>query len=241
MKRAIFLIVPLFVFLPFISRASACWLEVKGNGKVNKAVRIQVCYGYIDEFSVRHRDTGTELTLIGDFKISILDEKGSSTNIPIHQQGDCWEGTFTPAENGSYRILGINEVHPVVDRSRTGGKNIRPIDYLCATYQVGENAQITPKPIQFLDIVAAFKNKMLIVKAFNNGVPAESGTTLRVFNPENWEKELTVNNSGEAAFMPTQKGLYIIREDWVDPAPGNYKGVAYTSIRYRCNYCLCVK
>jgi hypothetical protein len=240
MKIIVLPAILLLLCFPFISKASGYWLDIKGTGKLNDPVQIQVCYGYIDESSVRHRDTGPELALIGGFKISVLDEKGQRIIIPIRQTQDCWEGTFLPKENGVYRILGINDTHPVVDRSKTGGKNIRPIDYLCTAYQVGTIASVS-KPSQFLDIVTAPKDKQVIVKAFNHDAPAANTTKLRVFNPENWEKELVIDDQGEATFMPTMKGLYIIREDWVDPTPGTYQGLTYTSIRHRCNYCLLVQ
>ncbi|MDN5289282.1 MAG: hypothetical protein JWR38_5556 [Mucilaginibacter sp.] len=240
MKIVVLPAILLFLCFPFISNASGYWLDIKGSGKLNDPVQIQVCYGYIDESSVRHRDNGPELALIGGFKISILDEKGQRIIIPIHQTQNCWEGTFLPKANGVYQILGINDTHPIVDRSKTGGKNIRPIDYLSTAYQVGTTSSVL-KPVQFLDIITTPKSKQVIVKAFNHDAPAVTTTKLRVFNPENWEKELVVDDQGEATFMPTMKGLYIIREDWVDPTPGTYQGVTYTSIRHRCNYCLLVQ
>ncbi|SEO03391.1 hypothetical protein SAMN05192574_10555 [Mucilaginibacter gossypiicola] len=237
MKLAVFRAILLFIFMPFAGNASAYWMEVKGSGKLNEAVHIEVCYGNIDEFSIRHRDTGIELTRAGDFEISIQDERGNKTALPMIRKADCWEATFIPAHTGIYRILGINDSHPVVDRSKTGGKNIRPVDYLCAAYRVGTGKMIS-NPAQLLDIIATGKNGLMAVKAFKDGRVVEPKTPLRVFNPENWEKELLTNEQGEAIFKPTMPGLYIIREDWEDPSPGNYKGVAYSAVRHRCNYCL---
>lgn len=230
----------LLIASPFVSHASGYWLDIKGSGKLNEPVQIQVCYGVIDEFSIRHRETGSELTLAGEFKISIVDEKGNRKDVVIHSKADCWEGTFIPHEKGVYQILGINNTHPVVDRSKTGGKNVLPIDYLCTAYAVESKGAVS-KPVQFLDIIALQKGKMVTLKVFNNGAPANNITKLRVFNPENWEKELLVDEHGKTFFMPTMKGLYVIRQDWVDPTPGSYKGTSYTAIRHRCNYCLLVQ
>lgn len=237
MKTSIFRVILLFVFMPFAGNASAYWMEIKGSGKLNETAYIQVCYGNIDEFSIRHRDTGTELTRTGDFEVFVLDENGKKTALPMIKKADCWEADFRPIHNGVYRILGINDSHPVVDRSKTGGKNIRPIDYLCAAYRVG-NGNINEIPAQLLDIIATSKSGLITVKVFKDDRIAEPKTSLRVFNPENWEKELLTNEQGEAFFKPTMPGLYVIREDWEDPSPGNYKGVAYSAIRHRCNYCL---
>jgi hypothetical protein len=239
MKRAILTITVLLLFLPFVGQASAYWMDIKGSGKLNEPAQIQICYGHIDEYGVRHRDVGKELELTGDFKLNILDESGQLINIPIQQKADCWEGVFTPKKKGVYRILGINDSHPVVDRSKTGGKNVRPVDYLCAAYLVETTmAGLTGKSAQFLDIIAGNKDDLVALKVFNNNRPVGDKTKLRVFNPENWEKELETNAHGEAFFKPTMKGLYIIRQDWDEPTAGNYKGVSYTNTRYRCNYCL---
>lgn len=235
MKRLTLYLLLLFTSLPFISQASAYWMDVKGSGKLNQPVSIKIYYGNIEESGIRKPLAGTELMLTGEFRISIVDGKGERKSIPIALKGDCWEGTFTPRQKGVYQILGINDTHPVVDRSKTGGKNVLPIDYLCAAYHVEDTGGVL-KPVQFLDIIIARKNKLVLVKAFNNGVKAPDGTKIRVFNPENWEKELSIDENGEAVFLPTMKGLYIIREDWTDPTPGTYKGISYTSIRHRCNY-----
>ncbi|QNK64659.1 hypothetical protein H7F33_09355 [Pedobacter sp. PAMC26386] len=238
MKRNIYLLL-LLAFLPLLSQAHGYWLDIIGSGKVNQPVQIQICFGEIDVYSIRHRETGSELSQLGDFKITIIDERGKITNVQIQPKTDCWEGTFVPKEKGTYQILGINESLPVVDRSKTGGKNVRPIDYLCAAYNVEHTGYIS-KPVQFLDILTATRDKLIIVKAFNNGNPVNNHTKLRVFNPENWEKSLDTDEHGEAAFMPSMKGLYIIRQDYTVSKADTYKGIPYTSVRYRCNYCLLV-
>ena len=237
MKRAAFFLILLLAILPYVSMASAYWMDVKGSGKLNQPVFIKIYYGNIDESGIRKPLAGSELILTGEFRISVVNSKGERKIIPIFLKEDCWEGTFTPQETGAFQILGINDTHPVVDRSKTGGKNVLPIDYLCAVYHV-ESAEEVSKPVQYLDIITAKKDKLIIVKAFNSGIKAAIATKVRVFNPENWEKELSIDENGEAVFLPTMKGLYIIREDWTDPKQGTYKGVAYTSIRHRCNYFL---
>jgi hypothetical protein len=241
MKRLIISILFLLFCIPINSKAAAYWMEVIGSGKLSEPVRIQICYGNIDDYSIRHRDTGKELKLTGAFKINVVDDAGKSTPLTLNPQADCWEAEFTPGHEGIYQILAVNDSHPVVDRSKTGGKNVRPVDFLCSAYEVGKGGIAVTKPAQLLDIIAACKNDVVVIHAFNNDAPVAVGTKLRVFNPENWEKELTVNEKGETFFKTTMKGLYIIREDWDDQKPGTYQGVNYSSTRYRCNYCLEVR
>lgn len=230
----------LLVISPFFCEASAYWMDVKGSGKIDEQVNIRIYYGNIEDSGIRVPQKGAELVLTGEFRLRIVDERGRSVTIPIVLKGDGWEGSFTPHERGVYQILAINDTHPVVDRSKTGGINVRPIDYLCAAYAV-ESEDFVKKPLQFLDIITKRSGQRLIVHPYKNNSPAAAHTKLRVFNPENWEKELVVDSAGIASFLPTMKGLYIIREDWNDPQKGEYKGVLYTSVRHRCNYFFLLK
>jgi hypothetical protein len=225
------------IMFSLTAKASAYWMEISGSGKANDAVTIQVCYGSIDDFGVRQRDTGKELKLIGDFKFFVTSSDGQQQAIQLQQKKDCWEGSFVPKANGIYHVAGINNKHPVVDRSKSGGINEKPVDYLCTDYIVGEGIPLT-KSTQQLDIITHNDGRKVIVVVYNNGQLASAGTKLRVFNPDNWEKELTVNEHGEATFVPIIKGLYIIRQDWVDKTAGSYLETNFADTRYRCNYCL---
>ncbi|BAV05348.1 hypothetical protein SAMN05421788_105197 [Filimonas lacunae] len=227
----------LFSILPVVSKAHGYWLDLHGTGKINDTLHIQICFGEIDDYNVRHRETGPELAYTGNFQLTIINSKGQRTPLTLQPRKDCWEAYYVPKETGTYQVIGTNSTLPVVDRSATGGINVRPMEYLCSAFQVGSTEAVTT-PAQFLDIVTSQRNGLTVVKAFQNNQPAAAGTKLRVFNPGNWEKQLTLNKQGEAVFAATDKGLYIIRQDWNDNKAGTYQGVSYTTTRYRCNYCL---
>ncbi len=233
------LVAALLLTLPLASLAHGYWFDVQGSGRVGTPVRVQVCFGEIDVYSVRHREAGPELALTGSFQVYVLDSQGQRTTLKLHPLRDCWEAIFTPKQPGTYRILGLNDMLPVVDRSATGGQNVRPIEYLCAAYVVG-NSSTPLTPEQQLDIIAMPQGKLTQVRVFRAGQPVPADTKLRVFNPENWEKMLVTDTQGRAVFSPLRPGLYIIRQDWVDPTPGTYQGTAYVSVRHRCDYCLWV-
>jgi energy-converting hydrogenase Eha subunit C len=218
--------------------ASAYWIDVKGSGKVNEPVTIELCYGSMDEQGVRHRDTTKELLLTGDFHFTIIDSKGSKQELHFKMQQDHWLAVYVPQQEGQYRIVGFNDKHPVIDRSANGGKNVLPIDYITAVYTVGNTITSAVNPLQKLDLIVLNQDGKITVKAFLDDKPSKSGTKLRVFNPENWEKELTLDANGEAVFYPTMKGLYILRQDWIEPASGTYQNITYSSKRHRCNYFL---
>lgn len=235
MKNKITLsILLIYVSLPVI--ASAYWIDVKGSGKINEPVTIELFYGSMDDHGVRHRDTGKELQLSGDFQFNIINSKNQSQTLEFKLHKDCWLATFTPRESGQYRIIGLNDKHPVIDRSAIEGKNVLPIDYITAIYNVGKNINADLKPLQKLDLILLEQDGKLIIKAFLDGKTSNSNTKIRIFNPENWEKELILNNNGETYFYPTMKGLYIIRQDWNEKISGTKQQLEYSSIRHRCNY-----
>lgn len=236
-------LIKLYVFCLFLfsskAMASAYWIDVKGSNKVNEPITIELCYGSMDEYGKRHRDTGKELKLTGDFSMYILSPDGTKQNLQFILQKDCWSASFTPKNEGQYRIIGINDKHPVVDRSASGGENVLPIDYITAIYHAGNTiVPANTTSVQKLDLITISENGKITVKAFLDGKPSKEGTKLRVFNPENWEKELILNKEGEVVFYPTMKGLYIIRQDWEEPVSGIYKDIKYSGKRHRCNYYL---
>ncbi len=226
-------------FLPQHTKASSYWMEIHGSGKIKEEVKIQVCYGFIDELSERHRTNGAEYQRIKDFNFFLFNTKGEKLTITLRPKGDHWEGTFIPDQEGTYRILGLNDQQPVLVRSQNPKENVRPIDFMCGAYHVGTPSG-TPSPLQFMDISLQEKNGVYTIFPYRNMKPSEKGTMLRIFNPENWEKSIPVSENHQAIFKPTMSGLYVIRQDWQDNTPGTFQGTSYAKIRYRNNYCLWV-
>ncbi|PAW92319.1 hypothetical protein CKK33_01945 [Mucilaginibacter sp. MD40] len=229
----------LLVFcIPFLTKASAYWLEVAGNGKINQKVAVKIFYGSINDFGIRVPDKGAELDLTGSFKLFVLEEDGKRSSIIISKNKDHWEGFFTPMHEGRFRIIGLNDQHPVIDRSAKGGISVKPVDYLYADYKVGQVTYTYPTPAQLLDIFVADTGKLKKATIFLKGKLCPAGSKIRIFNPDNWEKELVVDDHGEVCFFPPEKGLYIIRFDWTETDSGNFLGKVYENTRHRCNYFL---
>ncbi|MGU3373499.1 hypothetical protein [Chryseobacterium sp. M5A1_1a] len=237
-QTAISLLLFFAVFLfPQLAKASAYWMEIYGSGNIKDPVKVQVCYGFIDDLSERHRTTGSEFQEIKNFNFFILNTKGEKVKLELQAKGDHWEGTFTPNQEGTYRILGINDQQPVLIRSKNPQENVRPIDFMCGAYHVGNHSD-NLSPVQFMDISLHEKNGIYTILPYLNMKPVEKGTMLRIFNPENWEKNISVDENHKAAFKPTIPGLYVIRQDWHDNTSGTFQGTFYGKIRYRNNYCL---
>ena len=231
------LLFSVFFLFPQLAKASAYWMEIHGSGKVKDPVKIQVCYGFIDDLSERHRTTGPEFQGIKNFNFFVINTKGEKLKIELQPKGDHWEGSFIPNQEGTYRILGINDQQPVLIRSKNQQENVRPIDFMCGIYQIGTHSE-NRSPVQFMDIVLQEKNGIYTIFPYRNMKPVEKGTMLRIFNPENWEKNIPVDEDHKAVFKPTMPGLYVIRQDWHDTTQGTFQGNFYGKIRYRNNFCL---
>ncbi|OJV22603.1 MAG: hypothetical protein BGO21_05465 [Dyadobacter sp. 50-39] len=228
-------LISILILIPVLCNADGYWLQILGSGKPGDAARVQLYYGGVDQDSKRYIKEGKELDKLAGFVVFAVDEAGKKTPIKITRQADHWEGAFVPDKKGSYQIRAFADSLPVVERPETPGSNIRPVHYLCTTYQVGGAAPATAV-IQPLEILLQEKDNVVNIQALLANQPVENGTKIRIFNPENWEKLPLTDASGKAYFIPTMKGMYIVRVDWVDKRPGQFLGKSYDSVRHRCDY-----
>lgn len=229
----------LFLLASLVSYADGYWLELTGSGKVGDTVHIRIRYGGVDEQKNRYIKSGTDLDKMKGFELFSFDATGHKKIIPIQQYDSCWAGYFIPSSDGQYTVLAKNETLPVVERPDSL-QNIKPVQYLCASYNVGINSQQLA-PVQYLDIRVTLKKNTIIAHPFIQQQPVVKGTKLRIFYPDNHDEPVTVDNEGKAVVNVITKGLYLVRLDWVDHTPGSYKGKKYYAIRHRCDYAVEVK
>lgn len=214
------------VMLPLLSIAHGYWLEIEGSGKVGEPVTVRVCFGEIDDYNVRRKESDP-----AEFVLMVFAHGyGCRESLHFEKKVNCWEASFTPKEEGSYRFLAYHKGTQVVE-----GKKIMPVDYLCSVYQVGPRVEGYNPPTD-LNIHVEKEGKLMRVFATNKQQPVPAGTKIRIFNPDNWEKNLTTDDKGTVVFYPERDGLYIIRYDYMEPATGTLEGEPYTTIRHRCNY-----
>ncbi|MFL9483540.1 hypothetical protein ACI6Q2_12240 [Chitinophagaceae bacterium LWZ2-11] len=235
MKTFIFLL--FFTAICITSYADGYWLEVSGKHRINDSVTVKVCYGGVNDSSGRYYKTADQLNKLKGFAVWGIDPKGVRFQIPIHQTNDCWVGSFKASYEGYYQILGIHESLPVVKRAEGTGADIRPIQYLRSFYAVGNApADSFFSSGQFADMKVLAENKQVNIQVFFKQLPAPRDTKLRIFNPENWEKLPVTDKEGNAFFIPTMKGLYIIRADYYDNTPGSVNGDPYSGTRHRFDF-----
>lgn len=216
--------------------ADGYWLELQGSGHVGDTLFIRIRYGGVDEQKNRYLKKGAELDKMKGFVLFVMDGRGKKMSVPIRQNAEYWEGQFVPALSGVYRVLAKDETLPVVERPDSL-QNIKPVQYLCGAYRVGDGVAFEGAA-QYLDLRVGMGSTDVTVMPFIDGKAVAAGTRLRIFYPDNHDIGIVVNDQGQAVFPLEGKGLYLVRLDWVDERPGVYAGKSYHSIRHRCDYSL---
>lgn len=239
MKKAFGFLVALLL-VQVSAFADGYWLELKGSQKVGDTLTIHIRYGGVDEQKNRYIKNGHDLDKMKGFVLSVLDESGKVNKIAIQQHAEYWEGFFVPKKNGSYRVLAENTSLPVVERTDTL-QNIKPLQYLCSSYQVGQKVEVPSTSKQALELLVETKGNAALIQPFVDGVAVKKGTKLRVFYPDNHDEAIIVGDHNKVQLPLEEKGLYLIRLDNALEQKGTFLDQKYYSVRRRCDYTLNVQ
>lgn len=220
----------IFLFAPFLAQAHGYWIELKGSGKTNEPVQVQVFFG---EYAHGKRERGATLDKMADIKITVVGPDGEKTTVATTQTNTHWEGSFTPQKVGYYQVLGVNDTRDVQDWTKRNMGIVRPVQFLRADYVVGEAADRTVSPQQ-LDVVARAEGNTVGLRALRDG-KGLANSSVNVVNPEGWERRCQTNEQGRTSFAANQKGIYIVELEWIDKTPGTFNGKPYEQTRYRCD------
>ncbi|MBD2699111.1 DUF4198 domain-containing protein [Spirosoma sp. BT702] len=228
MKRTHFLFTLLFL-APCLAQAHGYWIELKGSGKVNEPVQVQLFFG---EYSHGLREKGATLGKMSDISVFVRDADGNQTPVVMTQTDTHWQGEFTPKKDGYYQILGLNDKRDVQDWTKRGFGIVRPVQYLRADYVVGNTERSATA--QVLDVVANPQENTVGLRVFKDK-KAYANTSVRIVNPDGWERVCDTNEQGRASFVPNKKGLYVVELEWIDKTPGTFNNKPYDTIRHRCD------
>ncbi|MES2574184.1 MAG: hypothetical protein V4572_04535 [Bacteroidota bacterium] len=224
MKKLVLKLTLGFIVLltPITINAHNIWLEVKGSGKINDKVQVQLFFG---EYAEEAPERGAKLDRLKDIKIFVIDATGSKTEIAMIQTDTNWQGTFETKTAGTYQIIGVNDQAEVRDMSKKNLGFGRSILYLKATYTV-KTAIAKEYAIQPLDLTAQKQNTSYLLTAFKDK-KQQGDLNITIINPDGWVKTVETNEIGQAAFTPNKKGLYLVNLEWIDNNKGSFKEKAY--------------
>ncbi|REG98421.1 hypothetical protein [Flavobacterium aquicola] len=209
-----------FVLLlaPMAVNAHNIWLEVKGSGKINDKVQVQLYFG---EYGQEAPEKGAKLDRLKDIKIFLIDASGTKSEIAMAQTETHWQGSFDAKTAGTYQIIGINDQGEVRDMSKKHLGFARSISYLKAVYTV-KTPEAKEYAVHPLDLTAQKQNDSYLLTAFKDK-KQQGALNITIINPEGWVKTVETNEKGQAAFVPNKKGLYLINLEWIDNTKGSFK------------------
>lgn len=227
-----------FLLLSNLAYADGYWLELESSGKKGDPVMIKIRYGGVNENKERYIKSGEDLNKMKDFVVEVIDPDGKKSEISIQQKNDFWIGYYIPETDGTYHIFAIDEKLPVVEREEQK-QNIKPSQYLQTTFVINKetDSRIT---MPYLNLEVNLQNKAAIVSAYIDGKPAEKGTLLRIFLPNNQDIKISINEKGTAWIPLPLKGQYLVRLDKTTEQEGTFEGKKYFTERHRCDYSLIV-
>lgn len=210
------------LLIPMTVNAHNIWLEVKGSGKINDKVQVQLFFG---EYGEGTPEKGAKLDRLKDIKIYVIDASGTKTAVEMTQTDTHWQGSFDAKTAGTYQIVGINDQGEVRDMSKKHLGFGRSILYLKSTYTV-KTSEAKEYAVQPLDLTAQKQNDSYMLTAFKDK-KEQGDLNITIINPEGWVKTVETNEIGQASFTPNKKGLYLINLEWIDNTKGNFKDKAF--------------
>jgi hypothetical protein len=217
-----------FVITSKEAKAHTYWITTEGSHKINDPVQVRIWFG---EYITGELMSGKSLDKIKDIRMMVRFAGQSDMPLIMTQDTGYWKGSFIPAKEGSYEIIGINDTREVQDWTKHGFGIVRPVQYLKHIYRVGtvETAQSSGS---FLDIIMQNKDSQQQLQLFKNGKPA-TNTKFFISRPDGEEVPVETDEKGIARFETPIPGLYIIGFEWVDKTAGRFLGKEYTGTRYR--------
>jgi uncharacterized GH25 family protein len=209
-------------FAATVANAHNTYLQVRGSGKVNDKVEVQL---FLAEYGKEAPEKGVKIDRLKAIKVYVIDATGSKTEIVMTQTETHWQGFFEAKTTGAYQVIGVNDQSEVRDMSKKHLGFGRSVLYLKATYTVkttlGQEQVIHP-----LDLTAQKQNTSYMLTAFKDKIQ-QADLNITIINPEGWEQTIETNEIGQAAFTPNKKGLYLVNLEWIDNTKGNFKDKAY--------------
>lgn len=227
------IIILVLTLLPFSVFAHGYWIEVQGSHKTNEPVTVRLIFG---EYITGERLSGNFLDRMKEIRMYVR-TSGKEEPIAMKQFKDYWEGTFTPSQEGSYEIIGINDEREVQDWTKHNLGIVRPVQYLKTVYRVG-NANSKQGSSSFLDITVSSTEKGTYhIQVFRNNSSYQSDK-LVIVHPDGEETTLKTDKDGKAVFTAKTSGMYLIDVEWIDKTPGQFKQRPYESVRHKLDFSL---
>lgn len=233
----------LVLFFPNLCRAHFIWFEDDcDTGNSPAACEVRLRFG---EYPHVIETIATRLKEREGVVAHAVALDGSRTPLALTIKDDFYTGRV--AEPGKLQaLIASDEQNPVADWSKSRIGIVRPIFYTRIQFPRGGQSEV--KPELPLDIIPLGEGRDGTLKVkdraefaiFFKGEPVAQRVEVRVYAPNGWSWEGTVEN-GKSFFTPEWPGLYIAEAILYEDTPGEFKGDAYQSIRHRATLSIVAK
>lgn len=205
--------------------AHALWIETATSGKSGKEQQVKIFYG--EYVSNEREECAKWYSDVKDFSLWLTAPGKEKVKLNTVPGTNFYSASFTPEADGLYVLTVSHEAKAL------GGTT--KYEFLStAIVAVGKPATVNyasiPGTLQVHTTEAkTYKlNAPVQFKAVQNG-KALANTTVSVFSPEGWGKEITTDANGLVTFNPIWPGRYVLEVAARDKVAGTHHGKEYTA------------
>lgn len=245
LRRALPSVLVFFVTLLLVSPALGhnLWVETRPAGAVGQAHEVYVYFGEypygMREDIEDHRDE------IGEIDLQLILPNGETRALETSIEGNRFEATFTPGEQGHYRVLLSATQAPVVDWREydlgilkthffgTAAVNVANADAANAAFEsvnAKSDLSIQPTHEEFSERQAP----VVFQVTFKGELLAEHEVT--VGYKDQWYKTLYTDEEGQVRLSFPWDGQYVIETVYTESAPGTFQGEEYEAVRHTATF-----
>jgi len=230
MKTKISLLVLFIAFSISSAFSHALWIETSSTGQKGKAQEVKIFFG---EYESKEPDTAAKwFSNLKDFKIMVTAPNGKSQFLTTAQETLFYKGTFTPDQDGVYKLSVVHEVAAVFEHAK--------IEYYAfADVAVGSGKKVAGFPAGAALTLQPEKNttktaETAYIALLNKAAFAKQ--KIAIVNPDGSKQNPETDDKGKFVANTTQKGNYFIEAFTEDKTPGQLNGKDYEKVWHLATY-----
>lgn len=216
--------------------AHALWIETASTGKKGQAQEVKVFFG---EYEGGKPDPAKKwFSNLATFSLLLTTPDGSSKVLKASPDELCYKTSFTPTQDGSYKLSIVHEVKDIYENAK--------IEYYAfANVAIGQGAKVNAKfPANALFTFSPLQPVLQSGEAVAHSVVYNkqpfAGKKIAVIDPEKKKQEIETDSKGQFVFKPAQKGNYFLEAFAEDKTPGKLGEKHYEKVWHVSTYFIAV-
>ncbi|WP_316814147.1 hypothetical protein [Pedobacter heparinus] len=208
--------------------AHAFWLKTNPSGKKGKAHEVQIFYA--EPAEKPELLDSKEVANVKNFSVWLLIPGKEKIKLQTTAAKDHYKASFTPEQNGQYRIILQNDA---IDVFEYPSGSLRIEFYASALIQVGtENAVAETGGYKLNVFAKGVTAHQPVAVAVEHQEIDLSKVVISIFSPSGWKLDVKPDANGKAEFTALDKGTYFIEAVYRAKTPGTLNNKEYKSVYY---------